>query len=160
MFDLIAPFPDTWLPNLWEWVNEHPASNLDDYGPQTIEAFVTEMRGRGEREFTWAVLQNGRPVGCVGYLPLTPRLGTFHGICFSRSVGQRELKLQALQRIIGELFDSGVEKICASFFSDNLRIAVFLSDLGFHGEGLLKKHTLRNGQPVDMTMVALFKEAV
>lgn len=109
-------------------------------------------------ERTWAVRKDGQLAGIIGYLPITDRLGTFHGICFARSAWGRETTMTAVCSVIAQLFKEGVKKICASYFADNEKIRRFLSDLGAEDEGLLHAHTMRDGIPISMRVVAIFPE--
>jgi RimJ/RimL family protein N-acetyltransferase len=159
MLDFISPFPKESLPLAWEWLQESPERNFDDYGPRTFAEFEKEMARRLERgERTWGAEQDGRMVGIIGYAPITSRWGCFHGICFAKAVCGTAVTRIAVGRVLRELFDSGVQKVSASYFADNLRVARFLSDLGAVDEGYLRKQTLRDGEPLDMRLVAIFKD--
>jgi RimJ/RimL family protein N-acetyltransferase len=159
MLNISTPFPNEKLPLAWTWLHEHPKSNFDDYGPKTFEHFEHEMFNRGQIEKTWLVA-NGKPCGIVAYLPIAKDIGTLHGICFARKSCTHEQKILAMKNIFSEIFDSGVRKICASHFADNIYISTFLFELGFKREGILKRHTLRNGVEIDMIQVALFREQI
>ncbi len=155
----ITPFPAEALPLAWEWLNEHPEHNFDDYGSKTCDEFVQEMLKRSEMESSWGVLDgDGNLCGIVGYLPLTERLGTFHGICFADRVCGTAITHQAIESILNQLWALGVEKISASFFADNERIHRFLQAHGAVDEGLLRKNSMRNGLPIDSRVVAIFRE--
>ncbi len=155
-YALRSPFPEAFYPQLWAWLNEFPENNFDDYGPQDYRTFEIAMTERAGIERTWAVMQDCIPVGIVAYLPFTPRSGTFHGICFSKAVHGTGLAQWAVSQVLAELFASGVEKVSASFFSSNERVARFLAGLGAVDEGFLRKHTLRNGIAIDMRLMAFF----
>lgn len=155
---LVSPLPASWLPRLWDWIQEAPAAHLDDTGPPTVEAFITALLHRqaaGER--SWGIEVDGIPVGAIGYAPITRRLGTLHGICVTTAVCGTGTARAALFQILDELFASGVEKIAASYFADNLRVHRFLARAGFVEEGLLVDHTVRDGQPLSLRIVALFR---
>jgi RimJ/RimL family protein N-acetyltransferase len=157
VIELLSPFPPSEFGRAWDWLNEYPERNLDDYGPQSREAWIAEMERRAEHERTWGVVKDGELVGIIGYLPLAPRCGWFHGICFTRSAWGRATTQTAVEAVIQELFATGVEKISASYFADNPKIHRFLADLGAVEEGLLRKQTLRGGELIDMRLVAIFK---
>jgi RimJ/RimL family protein N-acetyltransferase len=159
VIELISPFPTDFLADAWKWLQESPEHNFDDYGPRTLAEFEEEMAQRLERgERTWAVQDSGQLCGMIGYLPMTPRWGCFHGICFARRVCGTSTTRLAVARVIHELSGSGVEKISASYFATNLRVRRFLEDLGAVDEGYLSKQTLRDGKPIDMRLVAIFKD--
>lgn len=153
---LTSPLPASGYPSAWAWLREFPSANFDDYGPATFSDFCGAMIERSKAERTWGVLHCGVPCGIIAYLPITPRSGTFHGICFSREVHGTGVARAAVSRVIQEIFESGIEKISATFFADNLRVARFLASLGAVDEGLLRKHTVRDGIAIDMRQVAFF----
>jgi len=154
---LLSPFPASALPRAWEWLREFPANNFDDYGPRTLEEFLAVMEERASQEFTWGVLYEGELCGIIAFLPLTERTGTFHGICFTRSVHGKGIAKEAVGQVIEELFASGIQKIQAGIFADNIRVARFLTGLGAVEEGLLREQTMRGGIAVDMQLLAIFK---
>lgn len=161
--EVVSPFPTDAqsLQLAWSWLNEFPERNFDDYGPKTPSQFGVHMVEREEAgERTWLVKKDGAPVGIVGYQPVTPRMGWFHGICFTRAAWGRETTMPAVRRIAEELFASGVERIGAAYYADNHRIDRFLKDLGAQDEGHMARHTLRGGKPVDMRLVAIFPETL
>ncbi len=155
---LVSPF--TWKHRFpaWGWLHQFPDNNFDDYGPRDYESFSRDLKQRIATERTWLALRDGEPCGIIGYLPITPRMGSFHGICFDKAVHGYGTAKAAVSMVIEELFDSGVEKICASFFLENERVFNFLSGLGSRTEGILRKHTLRHGVPIDMRQVAIFRD--
>jgi len=66
--------------------------------------------------------------------------------------------IEAMRQFLDMLFSTGVEKIAAGYFADNLRVRAFLRKLGAEDEGYLKAHTVRNGERIDMRQVAFHKE--
>jgi RimJ/RimL family protein N-acetyltransferase len=144
--------------SMWGWLQEQPWFNFDDYGPRTLFEFKTAIEERLRNERMWLILKRGHPCGIVAYLPFTPRVGFFHGICFPKGHCTREEKRAGIRLVIEHLFAAGVEKINAQYFFDNQKIDAFLKDLGAVREGYLKAHTMRNGAPTDMVQVAIFKE--
>ncbi len=144
---------------MWEWVNQAPEFNFDDYGPQDYVAFTMEMRQRQLVEMQSIALLDHRPVGIMTFLPLTERMGMLHGICFDESVHGKGVAQWAMMDFLAAVFDGPIEKICASFFADNLRVHRFLTKLGAEDEGLMRRHTIRKGLAIDMRMIAFFKES-
>lgn len=116
------------------------------------------MEQRAAVERSWGVLVDGKLCGIVAYLPYTPRSGTFHGICLAKTVHGSGLAQRAVKDVLAELFASGVEKVSASFFAANQRVRKFLAGLGAVDEGLMKRHTLQHGTPIDMRLMAFFKD--
>ena len=141
----LIPFPEQSIPLAWKWLLEFPHCNFDDYGPKTEQEFIAQMTERMENELIVGVTPIGEErqlVGIMAYLPLTPRLGSFHGICFARAVHGTGLPLQAMRQFIADLFGRGkIEKIAASYFADNQRVRAFLKKLGAEDEVVV--HGLR-----------------
>jgi len=142
----------------WSWLQEYPASNFDDYGPRSLAEFVQEMSRRRERELVRLVRLDSAAVGMIGYVPITPKTGMFHGICFARAVHGSDIAQRAVRMFLAERWAEGVEKVSASFFADNLHIGRFLADLGAMDEGLLRRQTYRGGVAIDVRVVAIFRE--
>ncbi len=155
---LVSPFPWEHRFPAWGWLLQFPDNNFDDYGQQEFDTFARELKRRFLAERTWLALRDGQPCGIIGYLPITPRMGSFHGIAFDEAVHGDGTAKAAVSMVIQELFGSGVEKICASFFFENERVFNFLSGLGARTEGILRKHTLCHGVPIDMRQVAIFRD--
>jgi len=161
---LRAVHPDD-LHLLWIWLNEFPRANFDDYSPKTFEEFQVEIFQRMQpdssgrvREFIVVALLDGKPIGFIGYRPITERLGTLHGICFSKAVHGKGHAAFAVRNLINAIMKDGkVQKIEANYFKDNARIKKFLRKLGFEHEGTRFDHTLRQGKPIDVSLVALYR---
>ncbi len=157
---LCSPLPQSWLPLVWEWLNEDPSANFDDFGPKDAESFELEMTGRSQRERTWGVMADDAPCGAIAVLPVTPRLVQTHGVVFASSAHGRGVAREALKQVLCELWAGGVEKVSATYFSDNPKIRRCLAALGAVDEGRLIAHTVRGGIPIDLQMVAFFREKV
>jgi RimJ/RimL family protein N-acetyltransferase len=155
----VSPLPSAWIPHLWEWLQEAPAANFDDYAPRTRTAFRDAFLARLTVERTWGVRLEGSPVGVIAYVPITARLGTFHGICFTQHVCGTGVAREAVSYVLEQLWASGVEKVCASFFADNGRVHRFFAKLGARDEGTQRAQTIRYGEPLDLSLVAVFNPA-
>lgn len=155
---LISPVPASWWPILWAWLQEDTIANLDDSAPTTCDQFAEKMDSRqwilGERLF--GVTCDDEPVGVIGFMPISDRVGAFHGICFTRSVHGSSVTRDAVRRVLDVLVMDGYVKIQACFFAHNRRVARFLAHLGFEEEGRLRAQTTQQGCPVDMILVARF----
>ena len=155
----IEAFPLERLPELWAWLGQFPENNFDDAGPRSLEEFEAEMRRRlASGQWLLGVAADGRLVGAIGFECLAPYLGMFRGIVFDRSVHGAGIAAQAVRAVLERAFRTGIEKVSALYFADNKRIDGLLIKLGAIDEGLLRKHTRRNGQPVDVRVGAFFKE--
>lgn len=157
-FTILNPFPLDQYGLAWQWLNEFPLANFDDYGPKTQAQFVTEMLRRAEYETIVGIESAGELVGIVGYLPLSPRSGWLHGICFTSKTHGTGLPYLAVKEVLDGQFANGVEKISASYHADNARVRDFLWKLGAVDEGYLKHETLRGGRPLDKYLVAFFNK--
>lgn len=158
MIHVLTPFPSDWLFQLWGWLHEYPDANKDDSSPKHFDEFAELMSGRFHGEQSWGVLKNGLPCGFIGYQPVSSEIGLLHGICFARGHCNRIEKRQIVGNILEGLFKSGVHKISATYFANNLKIAVFLDNLGFECEGLLKQHAKQHGKWIDLQFVSRIKE--
>lgn len=148
------------MPLVWKWYNEFPRANFDDYGPHTLEALTAEMVARMSRgEIVAIVLHDQKPVGILGFAGLTERLGTLHGICFSKEVHGIGLTHFALKNFLKILFSNAkLQKISAMYFQNNLRIKKFLRAHGFVHEGTFLQHTVCGGVPINVSVVALYRK--
>lgn len=157
-FTLVDPFPIHQFPLVWQWLNEFPLANFDDYGPKTEREFVTEMLRRAEYEAIVGVESAGELVGAIGYLPLSPRSGCLHGICFTSKTHGTGLPFHAVRAFLESHFTSGVDKISASFNADNRRMYQLAQRLGAVEEGYLRRQTMRGGKPLDKYLIAFFNK--
>lgn len=147
----------TWLPLLWQWMNENRAMNFDDSGPRTYDAFARLMQARLlSRELLWGVRLEGIPVGVIGYDPVHPQCGMFHGICFTQHAHGTGVAFEAVRAVLADRFADGVETIRATFFADNRRVTRFFEKLGAVHEGLLDATTRRDGVPVAVRVMAWY----
>ncbi len=154
----LCPFPTESLSSAWKWMREFPDANLDDASPKTFAEFEAVMRQRMQVEALCGVRFKNKLVGIIGYLPISPRYGMFHGICFSQAVHGTGVAREAVRIFLARLFATGVDKIAAVYWADNIRIRKLLTGLGARDEGYLNRHTVRQGKPIDAYLVAFFKE--
>lgn len=154
--ELVSPLPPEYYSLVWRWLGEHPANNQDDFSPKTYAGFQVDMDLRQEREDVFLVLSDGKPVGAIGFCPMTPHAGMLHGILFSKSVHGTGVAKRAMQMLMEKLFASGLQKISASYYQHNARVGRFLEKLGFRVEGLMVDQTLQDGRAVSMVLVAAF----
>lgn len=155
--EVVSPFPMQSLPRVWGWIQSFRNRVVDDFSPKTLDAFVEKSLADAAALTTWAVYRDGELGGMVSFERWTPVLGTCHCL-FKREMWGRKTTLPALRQIAGEIFGTGVSKISMCVFSDNKAIIALVKDLGAVTEGHYRKHTLRGGQLVDMTAIALFKD--
>jgi UDP-4-amino-4,6-dideoxy-N-acetyl-beta-L-altrosamine N-acetyltransferase len=63
------------------------------------------------------------------------------------------IEFLAIERMVNKYF---IRKICGHYLSSNKMIFALHQRFGFEREGVLKEHTLRNGQYDDLILIALF----
>lgn len=154
---LTAPFPEYALPRVWTWIEDFRHRVVDDYSPKSLSEFVRHWKEREPFRKTWAIWRGEDLGGLVIYEPWQPGVGTSHAL-FKRSFWGREVTRAALEQVYGEIFDSGTRKVVSFPFRDNAAIIALGKSLGAVTEGVLKGQTLRNGEPVDVVILSLFKE--
>ena len=140
-------------------VAEHPEHNLNDSSPRTALEWNNELQRRQDAgEIVYEVLYGGNPVGIVGVAQATPEVAAFHGIAFLSEMHGSGVPLEAVRRVIDRIFSyTSASKISATYHADNPRIRRFLQKLGAVDEGYLRQHIKRNGQMIDLFMIAIFK---
>lgn len=156
----LVSLPDSALREAWGWLQEYPECNFDDAGPRTFEVFRDEVAKRRQSgELIFGVELGGELCGLIGVNLGNGRVAMFHGICFAKRVHGQGVASQAVRELISNLWEIGYEKVQACFFADNGRVHEFLLDLGAIEEGYLRRHTVRGGRPLDMRLVAFYKES-
>ncbi len=156
--EIISPLPRSWWPNVWAWLQDDRALSFDDYGPETEAEFENQLEVRLQREWLWGVTADGESVGAIGVAPVSDRMASLHGIVFKESARGKGIAAVAVKKVLDALWLTGMEKIVATYFSDNMRVHGFLKHLGAVEEGYLKAHSVRQGMPIDMRLVAWFRE--
>lgn len=157
--ELVSPFPVELYVALYDWSMQFPDRTMDDFWYKDMDVLCRELDRRGGEEDTYAVIENGKPVGFIGFMKLTPHLGTLRGVCFTREVHGNGTAVRALRSVLQQQFDEGVHKIMAFPFWDNLRARAFYKKLGAVQEKRLEEHTMRNGVLTDMSMLSFFAHA-
>jgi RimJ/RimL family protein N-acetyltransferase len=152
-----SPFPEFAVPRLWDWVLTFRSKVCDDYSPKTREAFVEHTLAQLRTHNSWAVARDGDIGGIVLFQPWNPRVGTMH-VMFKRTFWGRSTTETALRQILSQVFGAGYEKVCAYFFEDNYALRGLVHALGGKREGWLEAQTIRNGKPVAMEAIAIFKD--
>ena len=156
---LIDPFPAEHIDKAFEWMHEYPERSLDDSMPKTKREFQAMMERRGEEEYTYCVMQDGEPVGFIGFAFTGPITGSMRGVCFTKSVHGNGTAVRAMRGVLQQHFDySGMHKISAFPFADNHRAIAFYKKLGAKTEGVLRQHSKRDGKFVDIVMLSFFAQ--
>jgi RimJ/RimL family protein N-acetyltransferase len=154
--ELVTPFPREFYKQLHRWFIQYPDKMMDDTWPKDFDAVCQAIDARSETEYTCMVTENGTPAGFIGYQQLTPHVGSLRGVCFDKKVHGNGTALRALRAVLQQQFDNGTYKIMAFPYVDNPRSHRFYQKLGAQDEGILRKHTLRGGEMVDMHLMAFF----
>ena len=155
--EIESPFPEFAVPRIWDWVQTFRSKVCDDYSPSTREALVEHTLAQLRVYRSWAVLRDGDIGGIVLWQPYNPVNGAIH-VIFKRAFWGRATTETALQMVFREIFESGVNKISASFYEDNHALRALAKALGAKREGWFEAQTIRNGKPVAMDAVAIFKD--
>lgn len=154
----IVDVTDAWAPDIWQWMQDSRAQSLDDYGPQTPDALAVELTRRRRDECLYGVTMDGQPSGVIGVCPVTNRLAMLHGVLFAKEVRGTGVARAAMRHVLDSLWARGIVKVSATYFADNGRVRAFLKRLGAVDEGYLRAHTMRDGKPIDLRLVAFFQE--
>ena len=154
---LESPFPAHALPRAWLWMESFRTRVADDFSPKTLEEFMAKMLNPQPTEKTWGVYRDEELGGIVSFQRLSPWLGTAHCV-FKPAFWGWATTVPALRVAFDEIFAGGVGKLTFPVFANNKAvIALIVTGLGGYREGVLKQHTVRDGEPVDMLVCRLTK---
>lgn len=146
------------ISEVWEWANEFPEMNFDDAGPKSADEFRSMMEDRMTREMMMIAESGSIPVGIVAMRALSDRHVMFAGICFRKTVHGTGIPLQAVRKVLDQLYQGGVQKVSAKFFAHNQRVERFLRNMRFQREGYLRSETVCDGKPMDMILMAALRD--
>ncbi|HXR36381.1 MAG TPA: GNAT family protein [Candidatus Binataceae bacterium] len=152
---LISPFPREHYRLLDRWTRGSEYMR-DDFWPREFGALATELDRRAGQELTCLVTLDGEPAGFIGYAAISAHLGMLRGVIFAPRFRGHGTAVCALRTFLGQRFAGGVHKILAGPFAANKRAIAFLYKLGARDEGLLREHTVRTGQMIDVRLMAFF----
>ena len=152
-----TPFPLYALPRVWAWTQEFRWRVADDFGPQTLEAFVSDWEARVLKRQTWAVYRDDELGGLITCEPESPVVGVVH-LLFAKRFWGHATTLPALRLVFTEIFKSGLQKTYSPAFAENSQVMALLRQIGAKKEGVLRKHTRRGGKAVDMMIISVLAE--
>lgn len=141
---------------MWQWLANFNQQMVDDYTPQTYAAMVAKNQAdlaRGAKQY--AVIDGSIPVGAIWGELLGD--GQFVGhLVFAPDVKNKgEITRQVMRR----WFQEGARKVCWQVFADNRVFQNFLKRrIHAQQEGYFHKATRRNGELVDVVVMASFAE--
>lgn len=157
MVELRSPFPAEDIPRIWAWIEPFRWRVSDDFSPKTLAEFVVHFRGVAERAAkTWAVYVSGELGGVITYERLSPVVGTAHAT-FKKSFWGQKTTLPAIDEAVNEML-ADRPKLSLPVIEGNKAMMGLLKKLGATQEGVLKAHTLRDGKPLDLVLMALFRK--
>ena len=151
-----SPFPFEALPRIWRWIETFKHKVSDDFGPQTLQDFVSFAAAKWDQQKTWAVYVDGELGGLITFERLSPWLGTAHWI-FKPDFQGKGIAVRASRVAIAEMFAEGIGKLAVYPLAGNYAMGALLCSLGFEREGTLISHTLCGGKPTDMWGYGLTK---
>jgi RimJ/RimL family protein N-acetyltransferase len=159
--EAITPFPIDRLDSLWEWICAARKQVADDFGPQTWDEFVDSELERvtvaaSGNVATFAIYRNGELGGYVRAERTGPITCDAHCI-FARDFYGYQTTIPALNKVAGQLFEAGIQRITLSTLAHNTPVRALLKRLGAVEEGRLREATLQDGQPVDVLIFGLLR---
>lgn len=129
----------------------------DDFGPQTLDAFVEAMLLAWPHQKTWAIYGDGELGGVITFQRVNHWLGTAHCV-FKPDFQGKNIAPEACKVAIAEMFGEGIGKLAFYVVGRNLAIGSMLIQLGAKNEGSLRGHTLCGGKPTAINVYGLLKE--
>lgn len=159
-FTLTTPIPREHLSTtIWEWFQTFWNQMVNDPMPQTrdgIAAWMERCAAKGGKSY-FAVDEKGEPVGTIWGEAGDDNIHIAH-LVFARHRVSREVKLVIAKAAIRQYFADGARKLIWGIYADNEPAIAFLKQLGASVEGTLKKQTRRDGQLMDVVLMAIFPE--
>ena len=154
-----SPFPIPYFFDLFDWATPVWNQIADDFTPKEREGFIEQQMALAESGKTWGVWV-GDEIGGYVLAVSDPRrywIANCHCL-FKKSFWGRDITETALRQIARELFSSGILKIEMWVFKRNSSVRGLINRLGGHEEGELTAQTLKDGQPIAMTVYGLYQE--
>lgn len=142
----------------WAWLllSQFPKANLDDSSPKNVVDFGQEIDRRKLSEEIYQVLYKDQPIGYIGFIQITPRLGWTRGIAFDKSQHHSGIPELAVRMFLQIKFKLGLEKLCIQHHADNRVVNAFLKKLGAVDQGYMHKQITQDGKPIDIRLLAIF----
>lgn len=122
---------------------------MSDQGPQALDAFTDEIRGRLFRvgEYLWLVLSDGVPVGAIG-MSKAGHERKFAGICFTESVHGTGIPLEAVSMVLEAQYRRNIYLVQINCFESNKRVIRFFEKLGAVTIDTVPSENTQNGKMV------------
>ena len=140
-------------------MKQFPEANSDDYGPKDLEGFKALITKRLSHGVVYLGVRDQQDlIGVIGLVKINKHVWETCGVIFDKAVHGTGKAQQGFSLVLDLLRKAKAAKLSAKFFVDNSNIRKFLTEFGFVDEGVLRKQTLRGGQPVDVAVMAGFLE--
>ena len=157
-----VPLLTRWLfdPDVLHWLqlSEDPAELRTE---EAVRERFERMQADPLTE-TWRIdTPEGRPLGQIELVEIHPlqRRAEMHLCIGEKGVWGRGYGARAARRLLGHAFeDLRLRRVFAMADADNARVIRCLEKCGFGREGLLRRHRLRHGQPIDMVVMGIVDE--
>ncbi len=157
-----VPLLTRWLfdPDVLHWLHlsEDPAELRTE---EAVRERFERMQADPFTE-TWRIdSAEGRPVGQIELVDIHPlqRRTEMHLLVGEKDVWGRGYGSRAVRRLLGHAFDDlGLRRVFAMADEDNARVIRLFESCGFAREGLLRRHRLRHGRPIDMVVMGVLEE--
>jgi hypothetical protein len=158
-YALVSPMPEEHFLAIWEWLGEFTEQMVNDYTPRTSEDVVAKLTldvASGGKSYM-ILSDDSRPIGAVWGEVMGDEVYMTH-LVFARYSLSTPEKLALARAAVRQFFADGARKLCWAMYVDNRAFRIFLRRMGASVEGTFRKATRRNGQLVDVIMMATFPE--
>ncbi|HEX8971211.1 UDP-4-amino-4,6-dideoxy-N-acetyl-beta-L-altrosamine N-acetyltransferase [Oryzihumus sp.] len=147
---------------LLDWRNDPDVARYmyttDPIPREVHDAWFTKLLTAEDRR-GWAVVMDGKPVGAAFLSEIDPDNGRASWAFYladpstrGRGVGSA-VEYLVLEHVFSEL---KLHKLCCEVLSFNQAVVAMHQKFGFEQEGLLREHWLRDGERVDVHVLAMF----
>lgn len=158
----LIPFSDLFLTqNYVNWLNnptlmQFSQQRLRQHTIESCQTYMNDMRSQGH--FFWAVQdEDRRHIGNItAYLDRVNQSANLAIMIGEPSAQGKGLGLLAWEQAIDHLFAIGIRKVHAGTLAPNKPMLRIFEKSGMEIEGVLKNHTLLNGQPTDIILAAKY----
>lgn len=167
----LRPFADSDVPLLRKWLNDPDVLRwlqLSEDPPELMQSIEAHMerwqRIRDDPRAQSCLIEtkDGLPIGEIGLMDIRRDHGRADlGI----SIGEREYRgrgygADAIRTLLRYAFGHlGLRRVGLIADEDNARAIRCYEKCGFAREGLLRAYRLRHGQPVDMVVMSVLRDA-
>lgn len=163
MIVTLHPWQDYDWPRYWSWIQPFWDLVSDDFYPRDLDGFIArklEETRHNTGNFALdsvvnlGVYADDELVGLISSTRISPVTCQGH-ISLKPSAWRQEIGRQALEQVKEIAWEAGYKKIWLLAYADNGAIIALIEAVGGIFEGVLLKHTQRNGELVDMVSYAI-----